>query len=1053
MARSGSFGTSLNPFGTGSFGGLSQYDIGDNLKDLEAYRLEIAWGNGEITDEEYAASLTKLVAAATPGTQTQLSAQNKLDDVTYRIGRSRAEAQGPDALIAFDQQALAGMNPGNLRYRDLKDTLNAELAQRRSRDYGLLVDAYNAGQTSTESLLDWVEKTVASLPPDAPDRDNWASVEANLVERTVSEKDAQVYQDYQDGTMKPADFLAYLTGRRDAYDMSSPKWAEADRRLKDAQKNVKDAANAKADQAFFNLYAEGKKSNESYLLYVSRRIDGMEPDDPQLPEWKHKLALAAHSIAEDKLRHEVTMATTAAADARARKNLRDFYVAYKRTLNPGSSEYRHTEEQILALKPRTGTGGGGKGNVVKGDEDTPKVIPTTGNFDHIITLLTPNPHAPKKDQAVAVAALRLNLDSAQNAKNDKVWLYTDPRYPGQMVTRRNPDGTVWKDPKTGKTEKIPGSSYRLTSSDEIAGMQMATATYSYGLAGIALHGGVVGGKAVKGGDFKGYWTALWHANTALDAARSTQAHAVQKDITNQLKAYDEGIEAATKLNDNALVVNLLMMKGQAIRQGLADATLDDAQRDRLLARADQIENDPRLPVFETDMQGNPVYGPDGKRVQVGGFVDVVNSPRNADGSLVFGAAVLAPDVHFMLDTDAKGNPAWGLVRDTGAPGMWGLNHVTVQTGAFGQRVVGEVQVTKAPTLGLWVTTQDGTKKHIPYPGDAQFISYVDGYGNRVTGYSIDRGATWVRATGGVLPQLELNGKVTWTTAADGSIKVTDGAGKELFASPDGVNWGGGGTALDGAPISWYGQAAVMAGGVSPDGVGAQGQQFRIVRAVPGPDGAPTLNLVPREIIYAEITAANAAANVTRVQNAGAAAGASLAEESGAIRVRGLRGTPTTPETDATAWRRQKQADAAAIRGQETNAAARTWDTLAEENAAVRERGSGDQWRTAGALATSLVNQATPAVTGILSLGATLMNAVTPPTWLPPVYISPKVGFTLSPPPLKSAPATLPPPVKAVTPPLVVRRGTTPTPSGDENRIYEPEPVVKKTPVYTGPLGR
>ena len=66
MARSGSFGTSLNPFGTGAFGGLSQYDIGDSLKDLEAYRLEIAWGNGDITDEEYAASLTRLLAAATP---------------------------------------------------------------------------------------------------------------------------------------------------------------------------------------------------------------------------------------------------------------------------------------------------------------------------------------------------------------------------------------------------------------------------------------------------------------------------------------------------------------------------------------------------------------------------------------------------------------------------------------------------------------------------------------------------------------------------------------------------------------------------------------------------------------------------------------------------------------------------------------------------------------------------------------------------------------------------------------------------------------------------
>ena len=371
-ARRGTFGTSRNPFGSGTFGGLGQYNIGDNpknigdnLKDLEAYRLEIAWGNGQITDAEYAASLAGLVAAADPGTRTLLSAQNKLEDVTYRIGRSQADAAGLDALIAFDQQALAGMNPGNLRYRDVKSSLDASLAQRRSRDYGKIVDDYNAGLTSTESLLAWVENTIGSLPADAPDADNWVGVRASLADRIVGEKDAQVYQDYQDRTMAPADFLAYLTGRRDAYDMDSPKWAEANRRLEDAQKNVKNTALAVRDQDVFNRYAQGKISDNTYLVYINKRIAAMEPGDPALPEWKHKLTMAAHSIAEDKLRHEVNIATAGsnarsaaahknlpptAAETTARKNLLAFYQAYIRTLNPGSAEARATEENIVSLK-------------------------------------------------------------------------------------------------------------------------------------------------------------------------------------------------------------------------------------------------------------------------------------------------------------------------------------------------------------------------------------------------------------------------------------------------------------------------------------------------------------------------------------------------------------------------------------------------------------------------------------------------------------------------------------------------------------------------------
>ena len=140
-ARRGGFGGGLNPFGGGQLGSLAQYDIGKDLADLAVYQTEVAWGNGQATDAEYVDALRRAAAAADPNTQGYYSAQNKVDDAVYRIGRSVAEGQGLDALIAFDQAALATMSPDNLRYRDILDSVQSEMAQRRSRDYGELVDA------------------------------------------------------------------------------------------------------------------------------------------------------------------------------------------------------------------------------------------------------------------------------------------------------------------------------------------------------------------------------------------------------------------------------------------------------------------------------------------------------------------------------------------------------------------------------------------------------------------------------------------------------------------------------------------------------------------------------------------------------------------------------------------------------------------------------------------------------------------------------------------------------------------------------------------------
>ena len=209
---------------------LPQYDVGKTareLADARRYEVEVRWANGQATDDEYLAVLREAIAVADPDSIEKISAQNKLDDAVFRIGRSRAEATGdPEALIAFDQAALASMNPGSLRYRDLQQTLNTELADRRSRQYGDLVEQYNAGRTTTEALLNWINGTLASLPAGAPDRDNWEEAKRDLGERVQNEKDTQAFQDYQMERITDEQYLAYLSGRRGQYIIGSPQYAE-----------------------------------------------------------------------------------------------------------------------------------------------------------------------------------------------------------------------------------------------------------------------------------------------------------------------------------------------------------------------------------------------------------------------------------------------------------------------------------------------------------------------------------------------------------------------------------------------------------------------------------------------------------------------------------------------------------------------------------------------------------------------------------------------------------------------------------------------------------
>jgi hypothetical protein len=783
--RSGSFGGGLNPFGGSSGAGLGGWDIGADLADLEVYKVEVAWGNGLATDAEYIAALNKALAATDPNTQRHESAQNKLDDANYRIGRSKASAAGLDSVIAFDQAAIGKMNPDNLRYRDVKDSLDSELAQRRSRDYGKLVTDYNAGKTSTKSLLSWVDATLGTINKDDPDFENWQGTHAELTDRVASETDSKAYQDFQQGRMKPDAFLGYLTTRRNAFDVQSPQYADWDRRLEDAKKQVADQKQSVTDTAFFSSYEEGHKSDTQYMDYLRKRITGMTTDDPDRASWQHRLNQAAFSLAEDKLRFDVERGKQPVS------RLVKFYQHYRATLNPGSAEWRTVTRALDSLHGGARSGGGGSrggGGSAKGSASaagalsgTAKVIQTY-TINGAYALMTINPHAPKKAQTAAKKFFDLNYNSMENARQrgDDVFLFFDPRKPGSVVAARNPDGSPMLD-GSGKPIMIRGSAYLPVTDEAFGTMNVLKANYQFALAE----------RSLADNDPAQYAFHTKEGMNAMDKARFVGNQSTVKALDEFYRQAQDGIDSAIRRGDYTAALNLSNEVAKRLSSELrSNPNLDDTRRDKLDRLGEKLAANPLIPKVD------PLTGR-----QIGGAIDLAASTRDAAGN--FEHATLLPGWHHVLDkTNEAGQPVWGPAYDDVQDGSWEARHIPITT-SYGKHVVsGEVSVRTAGTNPtVFVTTDEG---QIRVNQSAQYITFTDENGRPVKAYSLD-GRTWIRSLSGTAPQVEVNAQLS--KAGDGSGLV-DTNGKLVFKANEPGNADAGYTFVgDQSLLGWYGQAA------------------------------------------------------------------------------------------------------------------------------------------------------------------------------------------------------------------------------------------------------
>lgn len=395
-SRSGGFSTpgGLDPFG-GSRGGLGRYNVtGEDIANLaatEAYAVQVAWSNGQATDAEYLASLQKMVDLSNPGTSDRTTAENRLHDAKYTIGRnsliravnaasSPAERQaGLEQVLAYDRDYLGTMTSHDSQaYRDQQERVTSTEVEIRQSRYSALVEKVNRGHASTEELLT-LAKQLGREAGNAPDKDNWDSTIGTLADRVKDEKLADAFQSYQHHRKSGQSVMDALNERISEVDPGSPAYKELVRQREDLRERIKQENASIREQKVQGQRQSGKLSDGAFLSYLRDAYNNEDPGTADKIAAGNRLHEFTFSLAEDKLRFDVQRGK------RPVSALVAFYKSYLRGMNPNSERYRQLASAIRSLGGGGGRGGsGGKGG--KGIALGPKLIAGISAMQDLLTV-------------------------------------------------------------------------------------------------------------------------------------------------------------------------------------------------------------------------------------------------------------------------------------------------------------------------------------------------------------------------------------------------------------------------------------------------------------------------------------------------------------------------------------------------------------------------------------------------------------------------------------------------------------------------------------------
>ncbi len=326
-----------------------------SLDAAEEYAVSVGWQNGTVTDEEYLDMLRDRRNRAPEGSSDRISAQDKLEDAIYTIGRNKLvrginnaptdekRIQAYRDLIAFDKAKLATMVGDNEQRRELVDRIAGAEADIRSTRWSALVRVYNQNQTSNQRMLAFA-KEAAKQAQGAPDQQVWTDRVFEFSERIKDEHLEELKQDYDMDRVSGGTVLAFVNQRLKDMDKSSPRYADLNRWREDFAKAFHADEQAEKYAAKYAAYQEGRLSDDEWLGFLHQRVQDAPKGSEERRSAQHDVVMESFRIAENRITYNV------AVNGAPVKNLITFYENALKTMDRGSGRALDIRQRIHDLK-------------------------------------------------------------------------------------------------------------------------------------------------------------------------------------------------------------------------------------------------------------------------------------------------------------------------------------------------------------------------------------------------------------------------------------------------------------------------------------------------------------------------------------------------------------------------------------------------------------------------------------------------------------------------------------------------------------------------------
>ena len=214
-----SFG-SLNPFGGGDQS-FSSFNVGKSTVDasqaayLEFQKVETDYQAGLVDDATYRAAFEKYRGTLKVDSSEAVNAQARAASLAYSLDRDalirqiQAGQASWSQLVAFDQNSMAGMNPGSQEYRDREARMWASQVNEFREAEQKIADDLSSERITYAQALEWYEGARNLYSNNYGLMSSIEDTIAKVKVEIVREQDNEVLNKWKGGTLSLDGLLAY----------------------------------------------------------------------------------------------------------------------------------------------------------------------------------------------------------------------------------------------------------------------------------------------------------------------------------------------------------------------------------------------------------------------------------------------------------------------------------------------------------------------------------------------------------------------------------------------------------------------------------------------------------------------------------------------------------------------------------------------------------------------------------------------------------------------------------------------------------------------------